>query len=54
MKPRIAAICAIVTIPTCVGGAPDQFPDCAYITLFNPAQSAPKHEEIANPSSIHK
>jgi hypothetical protein len=36
MKPRIAAICAIVTFATCVGGAPDQFPDCAYITLFNP------------------
>ena len=36
MKPRIAAICAIGTFATCVGGAPDQFPDCAYITLFNP------------------
>jgi hypothetical protein len=36
MKPRIAAVCAIVTFATCVGGAPDQFPDCAYITLFNP------------------
>ena len=36
MKPRIVAICAIVTFATCVGGAPDQFPDCAYITLFNP------------------
>jgi hypothetical protein len=36
MKPRIAAICAIVTFATCVDGAPDQFPDCAYITVFNP------------------
>jgi hypothetical protein len=36
MKPRIAVICAIMTFATCVGGAPDQFPDCAYITLFNP------------------
>jgi len=36
MKPRIAAICAIGTFATCVGGAPDHFPDCAYITLFNP------------------
>ena len=36
MKPRIAAICAIGPFATCVGGAPDQFPDCAYITLFNP------------------
>jgi len=36
MKPRIAAVCAIVTFAACVGGAPDQFPDCAYITLFNP------------------
>jgi len=36
MKPRIAAICAIVTFATCGDRAPAQFPDCAYITLFNP------------------
>ncbi len=36
MQPRIAAICAIVTFATCVGGALDQFTDCAYITVFNP------------------
>ena len=36
MKPRIAAICAIVTFATCGDRAPAQFPDCADITLFNP------------------
>jgi hypothetical protein len=36
MKPRIAAICAIVAFATCGDRAPAQFPDCAYITLFNP------------------
>ena len=36
MKPRITAICAIVTFATCGDRAPAQFPDCAYITLFNP------------------
>jgi len=36
MKPRIAAVCAIMTFATCVGGAPDQFTDCAYILLVNP------------------
>ena len=36
MKLRIAAICAIVAFATCGDRAPAQFPDCAYITLFNP------------------
>src|SRR5215472_12822066 len=36
MKPRIAAICAIVVFAACGGRAPAQFPDCAYIVLFNP------------------
>jgi len=36
MKPRIAAICAIVAFATCGDRAPAQFPDCAYFTLFNP------------------
>ena len=36
MKPRIAAICAIVAFATCGDRAPAQFPDCAYITVFNP------------------
>jgi hypothetical protein len=36
MKPRIAAICAIVTFATCGDRAPAQFPDCATITLYNP------------------
>ena len=36
MKPKIAAIGAIVTFATCSDHAPAQFPDCAYITLFNP------------------
>ena len=36
MKPRIAAICAIVAFATCGHRAPAQFPDCAYIMLFNP------------------
>jgi hypothetical protein len=32
MKPRIAAICAIVAFATCGGRAPPQFPDCAHIS----------------------
>jgi len=36
MKPRISAICAIVAFATYGDRAPAQFPDCAYITLFNP------------------
>ena len=36
MKPRIAAICAIVAFATCGDRAPAQFPGCAYIELFNP------------------
>ena len=32
MKPRIAAICAIVAFAICVGRAPAQFPDCAHIS----------------------
>jgi hypothetical protein len=32
MKPRIAAICAIVAFATCGGRAPAQFPDCAHIS----------------------
>jgi len=33
MKPRIAAICAIVAFATCGGRAPAQFPDCAHISI---------------------
>ena len=33
MKPRIAAICAIVAFATCGGRAPPQFPDCAHISI---------------------
>jgi hypothetical protein len=36
MKPRGAAICAIVAFATCGGRASAQFPGCAYIELFNP------------------
>jgi hypothetical protein len=36
MKPRIAAICAIVAFATYGGRAPAQFPRCAYISLFGP------------------
>jgi hypothetical protein len=32
MKPRIAAICAIVAFATCGGHAPAQFPGCAHIS----------------------
>ena len=32
MKPRIAAICAIVAFATCGSRAPAQFPDCAHIS----------------------
>src|SRR5207249_11281701 len=33
MKPRIAAICAIVAFATCGGRSPAQFPDCAHISI---------------------
>ena len=33
MKPRVAAICAIVAFATCGGRAPAQFPDCAHISM---------------------
>ena len=33
MKPRIAAICAIVAFATCGGRAPAQFPDCAHTIM---------------------
>jgi hypothetical protein len=36
MKPRIAAICAIVAFATCGGRAPAQFPRCAYMTVTDP------------------
>ena len=36
MKPRIAAICAIVAFGICGDRAPAQFPGCGYIVLFNP------------------
>ena len=33
VKPRIAAICAIVAFATCGGRAPAQFPDCAHTIM---------------------
>lgn len=36
MRPRIAAICAIVAFATCGGRAPAQFPRCAYMLLTGP------------------
>jgi hypothetical protein len=33
MKPRIAAICAIVAFATCGGRAPAQFPECAHTIM---------------------
>ncbi len=33
MKPRIAAICAIVAFAICGGRASAQFPDCAHISI---------------------
>ena len=33
MKPRIAAICAIVAFATCGGRAPAQVPGCAHISI---------------------
>ena len=36
MRPRIAAICAIVAFATCGGRAPAQFPGCAYMTVTDP------------------
>ena len=40
MKPRIAAICAIVAFATCGGRASAQFPGCAYMTISFPCQEA--------------
>src|SRR5216117_2173423 len=36
MKPRIAAICAIVAFATCGGRAPAQFPRYAYLSVTDP------------------
>ena len=33
VKPRIAAICAIIAFATCGGRAPAQFPDCAHTIM---------------------
>ena len=33
MKPKIAAICAVVAFATCGGRAPAQFPSCAHISI---------------------
>jgi hypothetical protein len=36
MRPRIAAICAIVAFAICGGRAPAQFPGCAYMLVTDP------------------
>jgi hypothetical protein len=36
MKPRIAAICAIVAFAACGDRAPAQFPGCAHISVTSP------------------
>jgi hypothetical protein len=50
MKPRIAAICTIVALATCDDRAPAQFPDCAYITLFNPCPISSETRGDCEPS----
>src|SRR5206468_9980958 len=50
IKPRIAAICAIVAFATCGGRAPAQFRRCAYITLFGPCPLSIEAQGECEPS----
>jgi len=49
MKPRIAAICAVVAFAICGGRAPAQFPGCAYIVLLNPCPISTKAQGDREP-----
>ena len=46
MKPRIAAICAIVAFATCGGRAPAQFPDCAHTSTEGQAECQPAAQAV--------
>ena len=50
MKPRIAAICAIVAFATCGGRAPAQFPGCAYMSLTGPCPFSVDPQAECQPS----
>ena len=45
MKPRIAAICAIVAFATCGDRAPAQFPGCAHLSIEIQAECQPEARE---------
>jgi hypothetical protein len=46
MKPRIAAICAIVAFATCGGRAPAQFPDCAHTSTEGQVECQPAAQAV--------
>ena len=46
MKPRIAAICAIVAFATCGGRALAQFPDCAHTSTEGQAECQPAAQAV--------
>jgi hypothetical protein len=46
MKPRIAAICAIVAFATCGGRVPAQFPDCAHTSTEGQAECQPAAQAV--------
>ena len=46
MKPRIAAICAIVAFATSGGRAPAQFPDCAHTSTEGQAECQPAAQAV--------
>src|SRR5882724_2229695 len=46
MKPRIAAICAVVAFATCGGRVPAQFPDCAHTSTEGQAECQPAAQAV--------
>src|SRR6266513_3884483 len=50
MKPRIAAICAIVAFATCGGRAPAQFPRYAYLSVTDPCPFSVDPQAECQPS----
>ena len=46
MKPRIAAICAIVAFATCGDRVPAEFPDCAHTSTEGQAECQPTAQAV--------
>jgi hypothetical protein len=46
MKPRIAAICAILSFATCGGHTTAQFPDCAHTSIEGQAECQPGGQAV--------